>query len=104
MSTGDPPATETASGNDALVGRLSSVALGHSPPDLNRLAKRGQYAGELGEKSVARGLHDAAAMRHDRRIDNLVADRPQACEGARVVAPHVPAVADDVGDDDGGDQ
>ena len=50
--------------------------------------------------AVAGALDDAAVMRGDRGIDQIATEAPQARQGAILVRPGEPAVADNVGDQD----
>ena len=58
---------------------------------------------KLGEKAVAHQLEDYAAMRRDRRLDKFSPARLEPLERSRLVQLHQPAVAGDVGGEDGGE-
>ena len=87
---------------DALVLRHAGVALGHAALDRDRAAHGVDDAGELDQDAVAGGLDDAAGMLGDLGIDQLAAMRLEARQRAFLVVADQPAVAGDVGCEDGG--
>jgi hypothetical protein len=77
------------------------VALHHAALDFDGAARRVEDAAELDQEAVAHHLEDAPAMLGHGGIEELaamVAERPQ---GAFLIGFHQPAVADDVGRQDG---
>ena len=60
-------------------------------------------AGELDQQAIARGLDDAAAVSADFGVDQLPAQGPQPRQGPLLVIADEPAVAGDIGGQDGGD-
>ena len=77
------------------------VARGHAALDVDRAPDRVDHAGELDEEAVAGGLDDPAGVRGDGGIDQLAPVRLQRGQGAVLVGAHEPAVAGDVGRQDG---
>ena len=85
-----------------LVGR-AAVAVGHAGLDGDGAAHRLDGAGEIDQQAVAGALDDAAAVGGDMRLDQLAEMALQALQRAFLVAAHQPAVAGDVGRQDGGE-
>ena len=85
-----------------LVGR-AAVAVGHAGLDGDGAAHRLDGAGEIDQQAVAGALDDAAAVGGDMRLDQLAEVALQALQRAFLVAAHQPAVAGDIGRQDGGE-
>ena len=82
---------------DADVLAPLRLPLGHRLLDPGGRGDRVDDAGELDQHPIARGLDDAAVVFGDCRVDHLVAVRPLARQGARLVRLHEPGVPDHVG-------
>ena len=78
------------------------VAGRHDGLDLDRALGRVDHAGELGQDAVARGVDDAAAVAADQRQDHRLVPL-EVADRRGLVLPHEPAVAGDVGREDGGE-
>ena len=85
---------------DAPLLGLGGFAAGHRPLDFDRRLQGVDHPGELDQEALAGGLDDAPPELGDQGIEDLVAQRLEAGQGARLVRPHEPAVADHVGGDD----
>jgi hypothetical protein len=81
--------------------RQRGVALGQRALDLDRALHRLDDAGELGQHVVTGGVDDAAAVVLDALRDRR-AIAAQGRQRAGLVLPHQPAVAGDVGEEEGG--
>ena len=77
------------------------IALRHAALDFDRAARRIQNAAELDQEAVAHHLEDAPAMLGDGGIEELAAMLAKRAERALFIGLHEPAVADDVGRQDG---
>ena len=77
----------------------SGIALLHR----DRAAHRIDDAGKLDKQAVAGGLDDAAVMRGDLRVEELMAQRREAFERALLVRSHQPRVPRDIGGEDRGE-
>ena len=77
------------------------VALRHAALDFDRAARRIEHAAELDQEAVAHHLEDAPAMLGDGRIEELAAMLAKRAQRALFIGLHEPAVADDVGRQDG---
>ena len=77
--------------------RHVGVAGKHPALDVDGAAHRVDDARELGQQAVARGLHDAPAMRHHLRVEQQGAVRPELPD--RVSSTTCRAVFRNVGDD-----
>ena len=86
---------------DAAVGRHIGVPFGHPVLDFDGAAHRVDDTGKLGQQSVAGGLDDAAAVLADPGIDDLAPVRLQPGERLLLVDTHQPAVAGDIGRQNG---
>jgi hypothetical protein len=86
---------------DTAVGRHIGVSLGHPALDFGGAAHRVDDALKLGQQAVAGGLDDAPAMLGDRGIDELAPMRLQPGERLLLVGSHKPAVAGDIGRQNG---
>ena len=86
---------------DAAVGRHIGVPFGHLALDFDGAAHRVDDAGELGQQTVAGGLDDAAAVLADPEIDDFAPVRLQPGERLLLVGAHQPAVAGDIGRQNG---
>ena len=82
---------------DAPVGRRIGAPLRHCPLDRDRAAHGIDDAVELDQQAVAHRAHDAAPVLGDLRVDEIVADRSERRQGALLVDPHQPGIADDIG-------
>jgi hypothetical protein len=85
-----------------LVGR-AAVAVGHAGLDGDGAANRLDGAGEVDQQAIAGALDDAAAVGRDMRLDQLAEVALQALQRAFLVAAHQPAVAGDIGRQNGGE-
>ena len=83
-----------------VVGAALGFARDEIALDVERALQRGRCARELGEESVARRLHETAAVRVDLRLRDGVAQMLQPREGRRLVALHQATEAGDVGHHD----
>ena len=88
---------------DAALGRQSGVALDEAVLHLDRAAHRVDHAAKLDQAPVAGALDDPPAMGGDGGVDQVASQAPKAREGAILVRSREPAIADDIGDQDGGD-
>ena len=70
---------------------------------LDRAAHRVDHATKLDEAAVPGSLDDAPVMRVDGGIDEIAAQPPQPRQGAILIGPGEPAVADYIGDQNGRD-
>ncbi len=77
-----------------------SIGNGKIALDLDGALHRGEDAGEFGEDAVAGGTADPAAMLRDERIDDDPVGRERR-QRRFLVGAHQPAVAFDVGGEDG---
>ncbi len=68
--------------------------------EFQREGDRRRGAGEFDQEAVAHGLHQAALVALDTRIDQVVAQPPDETVSARLVLFGKAAIADDVGGDD----
>jgi hypothetical protein len=59
------------------------------------------HAGELDEKAISGGVDDTPAMGRNRRIDQLVPERPQSRHRAFLVRLREPAIASNIGGENG---
>ena len=80
----------------------SGVALRHAALDFDRAARRVKNAAELDQEAVAHHLEDAPAMLGHGGIEELAAMLAKRAQRALLVGLHEPAVANDVGRQDGG--
>jgi len=87
---------------DSLVGSLRLVVGAHQALHLDRAAERRVRAAEFEQHPVTGGLDDPAAMFGDFGIDDALANFSQPRERSSVITFHVPAEADHVSDEDGG--
>ena len=85
---------------NALIGAALGFARDEIALDVERALQRGSCARELGEESVARRLHETAAVRVDLRLRNGVAQMLKPRKGRRLVALHQTTEAGDVGHHD----
>ena len=85
---------------DTALGRQAGVALGHAGLHLDRTTHRVDHAAELDHAAVAGSLDDAPLMQSNGRIDEVAEQRPEPRQGAILIRPGEPAVADDVRDQD----
>ena len=85
---------------DALVRRDPSVALNEAGHHFNRAAHGVDHAAKLDQDAVPRALDDAPVMQVDSWIDQIATQPPQPRQGAILIRPREPAVADDIGDQD----
>src|SRR5271165_117490 len=85
---------------DAALGRHARIALDEAVLHLDRAAHGVHHAAKLDEAAVAGALDDAPAMRGDGGIDQVAAQAPEPRQGAVLVRPGEPAVADDVRNQD----
>ncbi len=60
------------------------------------------HAGKLNERAIAHELDDPAMEFFDRRIDHIPAADFEECQGAGFVLAHEAAIANHIGDKDGG--
>ena len=88
---------------EALVSRLRLVRHRHGPLHVDRAPQRRVCAAEFEEHPIARGLDDMTAVLGNLGIDQVRADLAQAGERARIVAFHVTAEPDDVGNENRGE-
>jgi len=86
---------------DPLVFWHAGIAAGHALLHLDGAAHRLDHARELDQDAVAGRLHDAAEVLLDLRIDQLTAMGLELRKGPRLIRPHQPAVAGDIGGQDG---
>jgi len=80
---------------------ISPSALGDRALDFDGAAHRVDDTGEFDQQAVAGGLDNAPAMLGDLGIDELAPVRLQPGERAFLVGPHQPAVAGDIGRQNG---
>ena len=88
--------------HDAPVVGLIGLALGDARPGSRGAFDRVDHASELDQRTIAGELDDAAVMLGDLRLDEVLAQRFQACVRALLVGRHEPAIADDVRSQDRG--
>jgi hypothetical protein len=88
---------------DAPFRRDIRIALGHVVLDLDRATRRIDHAVELRNEPVASALDHPAAVGGDHRIDQIAAQGSEPRERSLLVEAGEPAVADDIGDQDGSD-
>ena len=74
----------------------------HGLLQLDRALHGVHRAGKLDEDAVAQELDDAAAMLGYRRLEDIETAGLDGSQRAGLVALHEPAIADDVGGEDGG--
>ena len=79
-----------------------SVSPGHSALDFHGTAHCVDRARKFDQGTITRGLHDAAAMLGNLRIDEFAPICLERCESAFLVNTHQAAVAGDIGSEDGG--
>jgi hypothetical protein len=84
----------------ALIGRNSSVALGHPPLHPNGATHRVDHAGEFGQEAIAGVLHDPAVVSGDRWIDQLPEMRPEPFVRALLIRRHQARIARHIGGED----
>ena len=87
---------------DAPLGRLRGIALGHRLLHAHGAGHRFDDAGEFEQEAVAGGLDDAAFVLGDLGVDQFAAQRLQAGQRAGFVLAHQPAVARNIGHENGG--
>jgi hypothetical protein len=75
--------------------------LGHSDLDFVGAAQCVDGAGELRQKTVARGFDDAAPIFRNLGVDQLVAVGSEQAKGSGLVLTDKAAIADDVGGENG---
>jgi hypothetical protein len=78
------------------------VALGHHGLDLDRALGGADDAGKLGQDTVAGGVDDAPPVPADQRQDHALMGL-EVAHGGGLVLVHEPAVARDVGGENGGE-
>ena len=88
---------------DTALRRQTRVALDHAGLDFDRAAYRVDDAAKLDEAAVPGAFDDAPMMRGNCRINQIAAQSPQPRQGAVLVRPGQPAIADDIGDQDRSD-
>src|ERR1700722_684870 len=81
----------------------AGIALDHVVLNRDRAAHRVDDAAELTNEPVASALDGAPMMRSDRRIDQIVAQRPQPRQRSLLVRPGEPTVTDGISDQDRSD-
>jgi len=86
---------------DAPVRRHIGVALGHLPLDFDGTPHRVDDALKLDQQPVAGGLDDAAAMLANLWVDELAPMCLQPGERPLLIGAHQPAVAGDIGRQNG---
>jgi hypothetical protein len=86
---------------DPPLDRHLGVALSHGGLYLHGALHRINDAGKFDKQSVASRLDDAALMLADVRVDELTAMSFEARQSAGLIRAHQPAVASDIGGDDG---
>ena len=84
-----------------LVGGTAFILFGDRRLHRDRALHGVDRAGEVGDDAVAGGVEDAAPVRRDQPVDDGAA-RLQPGERADLVARHQPAVAGNVGGENGG--
>jgi hypothetical protein len=85
---------------DTALGLQASVARDHAALYLDRAAHGIDNAAKLNETTIAGAFDDAPAMRGDRGINQIAAQRPQPRKGPLLVRPDQPAITDNIGDQD----
>ena len=88
--------------HDAAVLRLPGGRRGHRLLDVDGALHGVHRAAELHHDAVAGHLEDAALVLGHQRRDDLLAARLERAQGPHLVQLHQPAVADDIGGEDGG--
>ena len=78
------------------------VRLRHPALKLQRAGDRVHRAAELDQHAIAHDLHDAPAMGADGRLENRCPPLRQGSKRAGLIRLHEAAVADHIGDEDGG--
>jgi hypothetical protein len=78
------------------------IARGHHGLDLDRAFGGTDDAGEFGEDAITRGVDDPASVPGDQGQDHALM-RLEVAHGGGLVFVHEPAVAGDVGGQDGGE-
>ena len=86
---------------DPAIRRQAGIALDHAILHLDGAAHGVDDAAELHQRPVAGALHDASLVHGDGGIDQVAAQRPQPCQSPILVRACQPAVADDIGGQDG---
>jgi hypothetical protein len=81
---------------DLAIGRHARIAFDHRVLHFDGATHRVDHGTELDQSAVPRALDDAPIVDRDRRIDQITAQRAQACEGAVLVRAGQPAEADHV--------
>jgi hypothetical protein len=87
---------------DPHICRHGDVAFGHLPLHRHCAAHRVDDAGKFHQHAVAGGLHDAAAMASDPRIDQLVAQSLEPLEGRLLIGAHQARISRHIGGEDRG--
>ena len=85
-----------------VLGRHLGIALDHPALNVDGAAHGVDDADEFDQHAVAGGLDDTAAVLGDLWIDQFLAMRFQLAERAFFVGAHQPAVAGNVGRENGG--
>ena len=88
--------------HDALILGRASLPLSHAALDIDGALDRIDDASELRQNAVAHELEDAAAMLRYLRFNQFKPVGLQPLEGFRFILLDQPAVADDIGGEDGG--
>ena len=83
------------------IARHLGIARDHATLDVHRAMNRIDNADELDQHAVASRLDDPPAILGDPRIDQLAAMQLQLRERSLFIDTHHPAVADDIGRQDG---
>ncbi len=86
---------------DAPIGRLVAVKLRHTALHRNRAAYGRGGAGELEEQGIPRSIHEPAVVLAQFGLDQVAKEYLYSGKGARIVEVDQPAVAGNVGMDDG---
>ena len=82
--------------------RQPRIALNHAVLHFDGAANGLDHAAKLDEKAISGSLDDAAMVGGDGGVDKVAAQPPKARERAILVRARKPAVADNVGDQNGG--
>src|SRR6185437_14810832 len=85
---------------DAPLGRHAGVALDEAGLHFDGAAHGVDHAAELYDRAVAGALDDPAAMRGDRRLEEIAAQTPDARQRALLVGAGEAAEADNIRDQD----